>query len=396
VRVLIINSMFVNALYRRCADELGRLPGIELTVLTTESWVMNGKLMPLDPVAADAPYRFIAGAARWKGKENRGFYTDGIAQAFRSANPEVIYLMEEPFSIFATQILAVKRMICPDVPVVFFTWNNLSLRQYDYRPSIAYRNLARLNLRSLDHALTANTDGVDVLREFGYERPAQTVGYGVDTERYSEEDKKRVNKLRNSFGIEAGDRVIGYVGRLLHMKGIDLLIESFETLAAEDPTVKLLLIGSGEAEQAISSRIDAARLRHRVVRVPVVPHSAVPDHMHLLEILVLPSRRVGMWAEQFGRVMVEAMAAGKIVVGSTSGAIPEVIGDAGFVFRENDAAHLTATLRQALSLPAQEVQALKDRALYRATVTYGWRNFAQMSYDALESAAASRKERRRA
>ena len=51
MKVLIINSMFVNALYRRCADELGKLPGVELTVLTTDGWVMNGKPMLLDPVA---------------------------------------------------------------------------------------------------------------------------------------------------------------------------------------------------------------------------------------------------------------------------------------------------------------------------------------------------------
>ncbi len=392
MRVLIINSMFVNALYRRCADELGRLPGVDLTVLTTESWVMNGKLMPLDTVDAQAPYRFIAASAGWKGKENRGFYTGGIVNALRISKPEVIYLMEEPFSVFATQILAIKRLICPTVPVVFFTWNNLSLSQYDYRPSIAYRSFARFNLRSLDHALTANTDGIQVLREFGYQRPARSIGYGVDTERYAQVDRDRVLEILNGLGIKADDKIIGYVGRLLHMKGLDLLVDSFSRLAPSDPKLKLLIVGSGEAEPDIRKQIEAAGIARQVIQVPVVPHAAVPDYMHTINMLVLPSRRVRMWAEQFGRVLVEAMAARKIVIGSSSGAIPEVIGDAGFVFRENDAEHLTATLKHALGLSPDALSELHDRASRRALEVYSWRRFAESSLDAMQQALEGKRE----
>jgi L-malate glycosyltransferase len=390
VRVLIINSMFVNALYRRCADELGRLPGVELTVLTTESWVMNGKLMPLDPVAPDAPYRFVAAPAAWKGKENRGFYKRGLSKVLRDAKPEVIYLMEEPFSVFATQIIALKKIVCPSVPVIFFTWNNLSLTKYDYRPSFAYRNFARLNLRSLDQGLTANSDGIAVLREFGYEKSVRTVGYGVDTGHYSSARDEKVERIRTELGIRSTDKVIGYVGRMLHMKGVDLLIEAYSRVCSTNPNLKLLLVGSGEADAEIDQQINAAGIVDRVVRVPVIPHSAVPDYMHTLDVLVLPSRRVGMWAEQFGRVLVEAMAARKIVIGSSSGAIPEVVGEAGFIFRENDALHLAQTLDQALSLSSAELSALRERAAYRSMETYSWKRFAEASLQAMHQALEGR------
>lgn len=384
MRVLIINSMFVNALYRRCADELGALPGIELTVLTTNGWVMNGKPMPLDPVRADAPYAFRVGEAIWKGKENRAFYTEGLTRAIRDAKPEAIYLMEEPFSVFALQVLAARNAMCPNVPVVFFTWNNLSLEQYDYRPSFAYRSFARLNLRSLDYALTANTEGIRVLQDFGFNRPIKTIGYGVDTSHYSAPRPSRVQEIRTTLNVAPSDILVGYVGRLLYMKGIDLLIQAFQQTIRQTSNAKLLLLGSGPEEANLRDQIQQAGLTDAVRFVPVVPHAQVPDYMHALDILVLPSRRVGMWAEQFGRVMVEAMAAGKIVIGSTSGAIPEVIGDAGLTFTENNSVDLALTLRAALDLGEEEKQQLIEKAKARATEFYSWKRFAEQSSEALE------------
>jgi glycosyltransferase involved in cell wall biosynthesis len=193
-----------------------------------------------------------------------------------------------------------------------------------------------------------------------------------------------VKEIRNALNIAPEDIVIAYVGRMLEMKGIDLLIEAFAWLKSNHPQLKtkLLLIGSGEMEQSLlqmgRERGIASEIRH----VPSIPHQDVPDYMHALDILVLPSRRKAMWAEQFGRVLVEAMAAGKTVIGSSSGAIPEVIGDGGFVFQENDSTALTATLLQALTLPANERILLRTRALARAE-HFSWQRFAQDAFEAI-------------
>ena len=115
-----------------------------------------------------------------------------------------------------------------------------------------------------------------------------------------------------------------------------------------------------------------------------MPQQDVPHFMHTLDILVLPSRRVGMWAEQFGRVLVEAMAAGKIVIGSSSGAIPEVIGNAGFVFQENNSADLAAQLQRVLELPEDEKKKTVEAARVRGTRDYSWQRFAGDAYEAIE------------
>src|SRR5579872_6470857 len=122
MRTLIVNSMFASASYRRCADELGALPNLTLSVLTVKEWRMNALPMPFEPLSVLAPYATVVGNAAWRGYENRGFYTSGLLRAFRISRPEVLFLMEEPFSIFAAEILLAKSIIAPRIPVVFFTW----------------------------------------------------------------------------------------------------------------------------------------------------------------------------------------------------------------------------------------------------------------------------------
>lgn len=385
MRVLIVNSMFANALYRRCADELGRIPDVDLTMLTVDGWRMNGRPMPFEELVVGSPYRTVVGNAGWKGYENRGFYTSGVARAFRLSKPDVFFLMEEPFSVFAAELLAAKSLFAPKAPVVFFTWNNLSLTTFDYRPSFFYRSVSRLTLPRMHYALTANNAGIEVLRDFGFNKPIKTVGYGVDTVAYSSPRAEQVAAIRSSLGIAVSDIVVGYVGRLLHMKGIDLLIDAVSHLVEQGmPNLKLLLIGSGEAEQMLLAQAQQRGISQIIRHVPTVKHGEVPDYMHALNILVLPSRRVGMWAEQFGRVLVEAMAAGKIVIGSSSGAIPEVIGDAGFVFEENNSADLTRVLAHAVQLLDEDRITLAGRARHRARNDYSWQRFANDAFEAID------------
>jgi glycosyltransferase involved in cell wall biosynthesis len=66
---------------------------------------------------------------------------------------------------------------------------------------------------------------------------------------------------------------------------------------------------------------------------------------------VVPSLTRGNWKEQFGRVIVEAMACGVPVIGSSSGAIPDVIGDAGLIVPEGDVRALADGLRRLMHDP---------------------------------------------
>ena len=77
-------------------------------------------------------------------------------------------------------------------------------------------------------------------------------------------------------------------------------------------------------------------IQERVQFDGAISSAQMPAYLQQLDVLVLSSRTLPNWKEQFGRILVEAMASGVAVVGSDSGEIPHVIGDAGLVFPEDD------------------------------------------------------------
>jgi glycosyltransferase involved in cell wall biosynthesis len=117
---------------------------------------------------------------------------------------------------------------------------------------------------------------------------------------------------------------------------------------------RLRLLGSGPERSRLISLARALQISERVRFDEQIPSGQVPAYLSQLHALVLPSRTGRRWVEQFGRVLIEAMASGVPVIGSSSGEIPNVIGDAGLVFPEGDVAALGERL-QAL---------IDDRALW--------------------------------
>jgi glycosyltransferase involved in cell wall biosynthesis len=107
---------------------------------------------------------------------------------------------------------------------------------------------------------------------------------------------------------------------------------------------------------------------------------AVPRLMNALDVLVLPSRTTPTWKEQFGRVIIEAHACGVPVIGSDSGAIPEVIGPAGLTFPEGNIAALADSIMTlAKSVPKAIELGLMGRE--RVLGNYTWRRVAERMRD---------------
>ena len=108
--------------------------------------------------------------------------------------------------------------------------------------------------------------------------------------------------------------------------------------------------------------------------VESVPHDAVPRYINLMNVLLLPSETTykfktltaAGWKEQFGHVLIEAMACGVAVIGSDSGEIPHVIKDAGLIFSEGDIFALKDSLQKLMQNPEltqKLAQKGRDRAL---------------------------------
>jgi len=88
----------------------------------------------------------------------------------------------------------------------------------------------------------------------------------------------------------------------------------------------------------------------------------MPARYRELDVLVLPSLTRPNWKEQFGRVLIEAMACGVPVIGSSSGEIPRVVGAAGMLFRERSSSMLRQQLAELRDDPAlRELLGLRGR-----------------------------------
>jgi glycosyltransferase involved in cell wall biosynthesis len=115
----------------------------------------------------------------------------------------------------------------------------------------------------------------------------------------------------------------------------------------------------------IQRQIETLGLTDRVVHFDAT-HGEMPDYMNAADIVVMPSISTPKFKEQYRRVIPEAMACGKVVVGSSSGAIPKLIGDCGFIFPASDVRKLADLLRHLLTAADSELDVIRKMATQRA------------------------------
>ena len=259
--------------------------------------------------------------------------------------PDIVHAEEEPDSLAALQIALARRLASPRSRLVLYTWQNVDRPKHWYVEWVR-----RTTMRASDAMLCANREAVELLRQAGYEKHVEIFpAIGVDTRVFS--PCPRNGEVRQQF-------VIGYLGRLSPEKGIDLLIEALSRLigtAATEQlsrTVELRIAGGGPARQRLEEQARALGLDAAVWFVPALTPAQISGFLCQLDVLVVPSRSTAVWKEQFGRVLVEAMACKVPVIGAASGAIPEVIGDAGLVFPEGDVEGLAVGLHRVCESPA--------------------------------------------
>ena len=139
-----------------------------------------------------------------------------------------------------------------------------------------------------------------------------------------------------------------YVGMLVPSKGVEVLIRAFHGLRQTHPEAHLVLIGSGHAESRFRTLVRALDLGEAVGFVSPMPQAQLAAWMQAARCLVLPS-----FSEGLGRVILEAMACGRPVIGSRVGAIPEIIheGVNGFLVEPGDVEAVQDRIRRVLDDP---------------------------------------------
>jgi glycosyltransferase involved in cell wall biosynthesis len=334
--------------YQRKLEEIARFPDIDLMVVVPPSWREDSRVVSLERAHTEG-YDLVVEPLVFNGSFHFHFYPR-LQQRMRGFAPDVVHIDEEPYNLATFHALWLAK--AASARALWFSWQNLN-RRYP----LPFRLIERYSLRHADYAIAGSEGAAQVWRQKGYSGPMAIIPqFGVDPDIFAPTPKPGPARLSPShLGTSRAQRdpaqgfVIGYVGRLVPEKGVDLLLDAVKDLQG---LWRLHIVGKGPEQAAIKDQVRRLGLEHRVtLEEGWLPSLRMPHFYRQLDALVLPSRSRPNWVEQFGRVLIEAMACGVPVVGSDCGEIPNVIDDAGLVFPEEDAGALRASLTRLMQDP---------------------------------------------
>jgi phosphatidylinositol alpha-1,6-mannosyltransferase len=249
---------------------------------------------------------------------------------------DVVHIWEEPYVVACAQIAAAAPASARVVPATF---QNI-VKRYP----LPFRYLERRVMQrangwiafghTVHEALCTKTEYTA--------RPSRVISPGVDVDRMRSDPDAGAD-VRRHLGWGNDIPIVGYLGRFVPEKGLTTLMQALE--AVRTPW-RALFVGGGPMEDDLKAF--AAARPDRVRILTGVRHEQVPQHLNAMDMLCAPSETTSRWREQFGRMLVEAMACGVPVIASRSGEIPYVVDEAGILVEERHVPQWTAAIEQVL------------------------------------------------
>lgn len=321
--------------YQTKLEKIAQHSGVELAVIVPPSWQDPAGEVVLERSHTKG-YELWVEPIRFNGQFHIHYYPT-LPQKLNYFRPDILHMDEEPYNL-ATW-LGIRAARQQQIKSLFFTWQNLH-RQYP----LPFRWMEQQVLKQVDYALMGNQAAVSVFQKKGYTKPYKVIPqFGVAADLFTPPAQRDHER-----GV-----IIGAAGRLVPEKGFDLLLAAVSKLKG---SWRLHIAGTGPEKARLHAQIKQLGLENQVFLDGAIPSTQMPDYLRQLDVLVLPSRSRPNWQEQFGRILVEAMACEVAVIGSDSGEIPHVIGNAGLTFAEDNVKDLTTQLQKLLDDPAYRHQ----------------------------------------
>jgi glycosyltransferase involved in cell wall biosynthesis len=364
--ILALSTASVTAINRTIYSEMkNRGWRIELVIPklfpVTSSKQLNAETArPIDP-----PIHVL----ELKGGNPRTFYFPELMRLVKERKPKVIIMESDPVSFMAVHT----GRLCKKYDIFLFclSCENLS---FDILPTLYRRGIASVPSSLLKKAFfllarptihtvfTINNDGAELFRRKGFSHVIK-IPLGFDPVLFRKDDLAR-DRIRETLHFQFP--VIGYFGRIVPEKGVDILLRALATLKHLNWHFMLDRFNTYENpyHKHIQGLIISLGMEDRVTSIDA-DHYEISSFMNAADVVVIPSLSTSKWREQYGRVAPEAMACGKVVIAARSGALPELIGDAGLLFEEGNSVELADLLSSYLAAPVKyELLSLKaaDRA----------------------------------
>ena len=193
------------------------------------------------------------------------------------------------------------------------------------------------------------------------------VSMGIDTKLF------KPKNVRKKFKKDKNNKIILFVGRLNEQKGIEYLIKAMPNVISKIKNIKLLIIGEGDYRKYLEKITNGLKLNDFVKFLGSKPHNELADYYNLADVFVLPSVTTKIGTEGLGLVLIEAMACGTCVIGSSSGGIKDIIKDGinGLIFQEKNSEELAYKIIKVIE-DLKLKKKLSKNGLKYARQNYDW------------------------
>ena len=375
MRAVIVSHAAIKAANRAPYRALAQR-GVAVTLVVPARWQSGLGPLCAEPEPAGTGIELIVRRRRGLSHSNVYWLAGGLGALLRGAPRTVIYVDEDPAGFAAAQAAAAAERYRHALVVLGV--QNILKR---YPPPFA--QLQRYVFARAAAAVSMTEQAAQTLRARGYRGPNAIMPFTTDLAPLPTGVRAQV---RAGHGV--GGPLVGYVGRLVPEKGVDVFIEA----VARVEGISALIVGDGVERERLRAQARRLGVEERVRFTGALESIEAARAIGALDVLSLPSRTTPQWSEQFGRVLIEAMASDVPVVASSSGAIPEVVGDAAVLVGEGRPEELARGISSALQ--PSRARELARRGRERVMQHYSLSAQVDALHGALHTALDRREKRR--
>lgn len=299
-------------------------------------------------------YSFIPVDLRKPDSYGEGFKFIQLFKAMEKIKPDIIHVFDEYSSFYLTQVVLFRNILYgKKIPIVAYSFQNIPFVPFPFvtkNPKRFFHKIVGKLLRPLvfyyhrkhiSGVTGVNTEGLENIKAMGAKFPMKHIFWGIDLNVFQSRNR---DLCREKLGIPKEIKLLGYFGRIIKEKGLRYIVEA----ASRIDNCYVIFIGNGDYEDELKKIVEFFGMKDKIFHYNSVSQDKIIDYYNCLDTFILASQTKYNWKEQYGRVLVEAMACNVSVIGSKSGAIPEVL--EGYpkhlIFEQDDVDDLTEKIKK--------------------------------------------------